>query len=154
MVGHSSAHESDASGIGWDPAQHHAGIDKPQLTLLTLTREDLIERAAGEQGYFFKNLLFRDTILITLPEHLKRTMHDKAAQVLQQKSLPGALEERLFHSGHGVDDRQAIDALLQLGDQYLDEETAGLLLPISKSPTFRLLMALSQKPLEEMPYCV
>ncbi len=99
-----------------------AGLDKPQGALLTLTREDLIERYEENQGYFFKNLLLKQTVLEKLSLDEKRKMHDMIAASLATSQESLTSDTCLTHQGYGTEDLKAIDSLTTLGNRRLEED--------------------------------
>jgi len=100
-----------------------AGLEKPQLALLALTREDLIERTGNPTGYFFKNLLLKEVVLSKLPLEKCRKMHDHIASLLErQPEDTQNFKQTLWHHGQGSDPRASLTALTQLGDINLKQE--------------------------------
>lgn len=106
-----------------DHIREFTGLEKPQLSLLALTRADLIERTGTSTGFFFKNLLLKDVIFSKLTEEEKQAKHDQIATLLEKAPADlQSINQILWHRGQGSDTRQALKALIQLGDIRLRQE--------------------------------
>ena len=112
--------------LSLDSLRSLTDLDKPQGVLLALIREDVVERVASQQTYFFKNILLRNAILETLASETQREIHDRMATSLGTPSVDSVDDEQsLYHIGHGTSNKKAVEALLTLMEKWRESDRMG-----------------------------